>query len=83
MFAIGELRAFAFSGQGLTKMAHAKLISYVDAVMNNAIVDLRSVTEDDLVLALEIIEDELVELRARVAQLEQGGDIPNISDGKT
>jgi len=83
MFASGELRAFSFSGQGLTKMANAKIISYVDAVAKAATADIRSVTEQDLCLALELIEDELVELRARLAKLEQGGDIPKISDGKT
>jgi hypothetical protein len=60
-------------------MANAKTISYVDAVAKAATADLRSVTEQDLCLALELIEDELVELRARLAQLEQGGVTPAVS----
>ena len=60
-------------------MANAKIISYVDAVAKAAVADLRNVTEADLQLALELVEDELIELRARVAQLEQGGVTPAIS----
>jgi ribosomal protein L29 len=64
-------------------MANAKTISYVDAVAKAAVADIRSVTEADLELALILVEEELFELRARLAKLEQGGDIPKVSDGKT
>jgi hypothetical protein len=61
-------------------MANAKIISYVDAITNAAVADIRSVTEQDLCLALELVEDELVELRARLAKLEQGGGYTPLSD---
>jgi hypothetical protein len=59
-------------------MKIVELIAATDAELMAA-VEAGFVSEDDLKLAINLIDDEIIELRERLTRLEQGGGTPHTS----
>ena len=72
------MRAFARRGGPMSNMKIVELIAATNEELMAA-VEAGYVSETDLKLAINLIDDELITLRERVRRLEQGGGAPDTS----